>query len=394
MKIKMLRWRDFCFLGIFALFNISTVGNIKYLLALLFAAFYFLVQYQYGTPLTMRGAGRSFFVILGGLCGLFLITAVLQMFNGFQSYAINEVIYFITPLFFVWVYVSMTSRERLGKMLDYMFYILIAAFIYLKWPYLSFSYLKYVSFANSFSVFESGYGYTSVVLECVFLMRGEKKKAFAAMVLSLLCFKRFNMVAAVLIFIFAKWIIAEKPASKKVMNIVVLGYILLPVITCIVLDEDFLMWFEQQFGVSLAQLTLTRSDRIIAVVNSDEIKYGLGSTTVFMTKYFQAIHNSEVEQWNLHNDLVRIYVECGILGTIIFTCTCFKATATSQTAFIIMCYVFAECFVNHKLGAGSVGLWIAIYTAFAYLMASDRKTVEKGILGKPDEDSICKNHTQ
>lgn len=376
MKIKLLRLRDYFFLGIFALFYISEIGNIKYVLALFFAGFYFLVQYQHGAPLTTRGAGKSFYTMLMGMCGLFGITIVMQLLNGFQSYAINEAIYFITPLFFVWVYASMTNRESLGKMLDLMFCIIILEFLYLKWPYLSFSYLKYISFIDSFSVFECGYGYPCVILECVFLMRGEKKKAFAAMLMAIICFKRFNMVAAILIFVLSRWIITDKPANKKLVIAAIVGFILLPAITCVVLDEEFSVWFMQRFGISLEQFTMTRSDRIMMVVNSDEIIHGLGSTTIFMTKYFQELHNSEVEQWNLHNDLVRIYLECGLLGTIIFTYTNFKATVASQTAFIIMCYVFAECYFNHPLGAGSVGLWIVIYMSLAYVLTNEERKIE------------------
>ncbi len=375
MKIRLQRWRDYFFLGIFVLFQISEIGNIKYILALAFAAFYFLVQYQYGAPLTMQGAGKSYFTILLGLCGLFAITAGLQLINGFQSYAINEVIYFITPLFFVWVYVSMTNRERLGIIIDYMFCILILAFIYEKWQFMSFSYLKYISFTNSYSVFECGYGYPSVVLECVFLMRGEKKKAFGAMLFAVVCFKRFCMIAAILIFVFSKWIISDKPADKKAVAVAIIGFVLLPIITCGVLDEEFSVWFEQQFGISLRFLTMSRSDRLMAVINSDEIKHGLGSTTVYMTDMLNELHGSEIEQRNLHNDLVRIYLECGILGSIIFTYTYFKATVRSRTALIIMCYVFAECYFNHPLGAGNVGLWIVIYMSLAYVLTNKEQTI-------------------
>lgn len=377
MKIRLQRWRDYFFLGIFILFQISSIGNIKYLLALVFAAFYFLWQYQFGAPLTMRGAGKSFCLMLAGMCGLFVITAALQLINGFQSYAVNEAVYFITPLFFVWVYVSMTSRERLGIIIDYMFGILILAFIYEKWQVMSFSNLKFIDFTNSFSVFECGYGYPSVVLECVFLMRGEKKKAFGAMLFAVLCFKRFCMIAAVLIFVFSKWIISDKPADKKVVAVAIIGFVLLPIITCGVLNEEFSAWFEQQFGISLRLVTMSRSDRLIAVINSDEIKHGLGSTTVYMTDMLNELHGSEIEQRNLHNDLVRIYLECGILGSIIFTYTYFKATIRSQTALIIMCYVFAECYFNHLLGAGTVGTWILVCTVLAYLTTGEQAQSQK-----------------
>lgn len=355
-----------CFFILVFLAYVFDIGNLKYALAGFFALFYILIMFVHERYLCVKGEGQSIVLFLAGIAALLLITMLLQMVNGFQSYAVNEAIYFITPLMFIWVYVSNSDSEQMDKMLNLMFCICIVDFLRQTLPNLTLENLKTISFAESYSVFENGCAYYMILFEWLYLYKGQKHKAALALAICLVSFKRLCMVCAVLMFIFSGPIMKKERVQSSCAILVMLIFTLLPVVTCIAMSNDFSAWFEEGFGVSLAELTLSRSQRIVMVMETDQIKYGLGSTTVYLTEVYQKMHDSDITQWNLHNDLVRFYLECGIFGTIAFTYTFFRAVTFQRATFVLMCYVFAESYVNHLFGAGSVTFWIIAYMAIVY----------------------------
>ncbi len=80
----------------------------------------------------------------------------------------------------------------------------------------------------------------------------------------------------------------KKAVSKKIVIVATVVFVLLPVLTCLMLNDTLEAWFYQTFHVTLNEITLTRSSRIEAVINSGQIKYGLGSVTTYLTKYLNA----------------------------------------------------------------------------------------------------------
>lgn len=54
----------------------------------------------------------------------------------------------------------------------------------------------------------------------------------------------------------------------------VIIFVLLPTLTCVMLNDAFEAWFYQTFHITLYEATLSRSSRIEAVMNSGQIKYG------------------------------------------------------------------------------------------------------------------------
>ena len=59
---------------------------------------------------------------------MFAITAILQMINGFNSYAINEAVYYYTPLIFIIVYSQISEEQDVETILNYLFVLYIIAF--------------------------------------------------------------------------------------------------------------------------------------------------------------------------------------------------------------------------------------------------------------------------
>ena len=376
LKIRKLRQVDYFFLLVMIAYAFD-FGNLKYAMAWCFSAVYFLGSGLYEKR-RLRGIGKEYLLIFGGITFLFSITAILQMINGFNSYAINEAVYYYTPLIFIIVYSQISDEQDVETILNYLFVLYVIVFLKNFAGQLTLANLKSISFTNSYSPFESELAFVFLIFECFYLYMGKRKNAIISLILCILSFKRISMLAAIVFFIFSKWIVVKKTVNKKIVIVTTVVFVLLPVLTCLMLNDTLEAWFYQTFHVTLNEITLTRSSRIEAVINSGQIKYGLGSVTTYLTKYLNALHGSNFSNRNLHNDLVKIYLECGILGSIVFTYIYMKAASVSRILFVMMCYIFFECYFNHLFGAGSTDIWILIYLIMSIAGMTTRNAESDG----------------
>ncbi len=376
LQIRKLRQVDCFFLFVMIAYAFD-FGNLKYAMAWCFSAIYFLGSGLYEKR-RLRGIGKEYLLVFGGITFLFAITAILQMINGFNSYAINEAVYYYTPLIFIIVYSQISEEQDVETILNYLFVLYIIVFLKNFAGQLTLANLKSISFANSYSPFESELAFVFLIFECFYLYMGKRKNAIISLILCILSFKRISMLAAIVFFIFSKWIVVKKAVNKKIVIVTTVVFVLLPVLTCLMLNDTLEAWFYQTFHVTLNEITLTRSSRIEAVINSGQIKYGLGSVTTYLTKYLNALHGSNFSNRNLHNDLVKIYLECGILGSIVFTYIYMKAASVSRMLFVMMCYIFFECYFNHLFGAGSTDIWILIYLIMSIAGMTTRNAESDG----------------
>lgn len=376
LQIRKLRQVDCFFLFVMIAYAFD-FGNLKYAMAWCFSAIYFLGSGLYEKR-RLRGIGKEYLLVFGGITFLFAITAILQMINGFNSYAINEAVYYYTPLIFIIVYSQISEEQDVETILNYLFVLYVIVFLKNFAGQLTLANIKSISFANSYSPFESELAFVFLIFECFYLYMAKRKNAIISLILCILSFKRISMLAAIVFFIFSKWIVVKKAVNKKIVIVTTVVFVLLPVLTCLMLNDTLEAWFYQTFHVTLNEITLTRSSRIEAVINSGQIKYGLGSVTTYLTKYLNALHGSNFSNRNLHNDLVKIYLECGILGSIVFTYIYMKAASVSRMLFVMMCYVFFECYFNHLFGAGSTDIWILIYLIMSIAGMTTRNAESDG----------------
>ncbi len=376
LQIRKLRQVDCFFLFVMIAYAFD-FGNLKYAMAWCFSAIYFLGSGLYEKR-RLRGIGKEYLLVFGGITFLFAITAILQMINGFNSYAINEAVYYYTPLIFIIVYSQISDEQDVETILNYLFVLYVIVFLKNFAGQLTLANIKSISFANSYSPFESELAFVFLIFECFYLYMGKRKNAIISLILCILSFKRISMLTAIVFFVFSKWIVVKKAVNKRIVIVTTVVFVLLPVLTCLMLNDTLEAWFYQTFHVTLNEITLTRSSRIEAVINSGQIKYGLGSVTTYLTKYLNALNGSNFSNRNLHNDLVKIYLECGILGSIVFTYIYMKAASVSRMLFVMMCYIFFECYFNHLFGAGSTDIWILIYLIMSIAGMTTRNAESDG----------------
>lgn len=364
-KIRVLSCSEVFFLIIIFAYAFD-FGIIKYILACLFVIVDIIWSiYKNDGKYRIGKNGHKYISILKGVFLLAFITFILQVKNGFQSYAINEVIYWIIPLFFVICYTKDKDKIGLDRSMKLSFWIFVASFIYKFMDEISIKNILSISFIDSYSPFESELAFIFLVYEFYFISQKSKSYSIYAMIGCILSFKRLCCIVSILIYVVAKFMNIYKPISEKAVIIVTIIIVMLPVVTCFAIDHDVEKYVYLKYKVSLNEITLSRSQRLKWVLSSNQIKYGLGSTTVYLTEKLNAIHDSEKENWNLHNDLVKIYIECGIIGIIGIIYVYLKNFSQNRISFFLIVYILLECYFNHLFGAGTAQIWIIIYIFLA-----------------------------
>lgn len=341
-------------------------GNIKYIITWLYIILDTIVTLKENNWKIIYSSNiKDYFYILNSFIILIVITIFLQLRNGFNSYAINETIFLLTPILLVMCYIKNISSIQLKRTINISFYIVTISFIYKFLDVISWENIKKISFTNSYSPFESELAYIFIIYEAYFITQKDKKRTILSALLCSLSFKRLCCIYAIFMLIAAKIVDINKKVSKKILYITISIFIFIPVITCWAVENNIDEYIYNKYKISLNELTLTRYSRLELSIKSNEIRYGLGSTTTYLTKTLNRINGSNINQRNLHNDLVKIYLECGIVGIIAVIVAFFKNFSNNLISYMLVVYIFLECYFNHLFGAGSAHFWIVLYLFFA-----------------------------
>lgn len=295
---------------------------------------------------------------------LVIITLYYQIRNGFRAFAISEFMYLLIPLLFVILVVS-DDTINITRVLDNCFYIVLISFILSNIDIFSFSSLKSISFWDSTSPFENGYATMFVCFELYFLVRYGRRngKSFVCLLFAILSFKRLSVIKAILFFIIVP-MIKNKKVPRWLLIITIIFFCALPFLLVYIYSYDFANLMIGKYGIKLNEITMDRYRRTMYVLaNTDQIKYGYGSVTYFLTNTFG---KGEFANRSLHSDILRIYLECSIFGSIAYTICNFMAVRKNIISFLLMLHIFIEMIVNHPIGAGGVGYWILIYMMIVY----------------------------
>ena len=207
--------------------------------------------------------------------------------------------------------------------------------------------------------------------------------------------KRFSFVAATILIL---WMLCARlyrghkrrglTIRKGIVYFIVICFIALPVIINSLLNDNFQSWFYNVTGMDINTFMLGRFTRLELVANNLD-STGLGSTTTYLTQYYMDFWSQTTQDnFNLHNDIFKIFAECGILGTSIFTIGFFKATKLKKFSVVLMVYLMLEMIFNHLLGAGTVQFWIMVYLILFILNRDGEKQEEKIAAAKRSQYSF------
>lgn len=294
-----------------------------------------------------------------------VITIIKQIFNGFNSYFINEIIYFCSPVIFVFAFLQLQDKQSIFHTIDGLFIFYIVVFFVRTWGQLDFAHIKQISFANTYSPFE-GTGLAFIFTPFVFYFYYKKKLPLEiiSLVIVFLTMKRMAFFTAVFVVLLSLLTyhkqVSRMTVKKWMVAIACAIFIILPVVAYFLLNDSFESWFYAKTGLEINAFTMTRFERMNMVTDAKAGRWGWGGTTTYLSRNFPT-HFYEGANYNVHNDVYKVFLEMGIAGSIVFTIGLFKLSRKSYVAFLLIFYMFLEMFVNHMMGAGTVDLWIFYY---------------------------------
>lgn len=326
----------------------------------------------YGVPLFQNRKNRNIICRCEGrliLCTcaiLYGISLFFQVSNGsFKLFTVGEIYYLILPLIFSLVAVNLLSNDDIEKIMTAVLFTALFAFIYSRIVRGVFTTANLISMFNIKSLFVES---VSLIIEddlsnyflLLFIYFGFRKKGFKAFLSAFGCFlgyKRFAVLWLVILILFLRFF----PKHKKIPKVVYFGtigiFLVAPFAMYYMCTDEFSKWFFKTFNYDWNIFTMTRFEIINTVIDANLTNYGLGTVTDFLE-----IRNYD-GQTNMHNDILRIYMETTIIGSFVFTRNYFKMCSGNWYSYFIMFFIFVELFVAHFIGPGTVSFWIVAYLA-------------------------------
>ncbi len=300
------------------------------------------------------------------MCGIIgVITVGYQLMNGFYMDSYVELFQWVCPMLFVFVMVNVFDDD-FEMIFDIAFYLTVFQYFYYMGGRFTLENFKKIDFFNSFSPFEGIFAFYTCIMISYFLFANKRIKAFICMFITIMSFKRIAIITSIVLFVFYGFMHKNKRVNPILLNTVKVIFILIPFVLVAICNEDLARWIYSTFNINIYRFTLGRFDMIMYLLESDGMKYGLGSTIKALNEGFSYVVDSGVDHVSLHNDHMKIYLETTIIGTISFVWFNFNIAKKCNAAFIIMLYMFVDMLFNHLTGSGSVTMWILVYLSIYY----------------------------
>lgn len=306
---------------------------------------------------------------------LYIISLIYQIINGgFRAFALKEFYFLIAPLMFAISCYHSLRRKDVEKLMNFIF--ICSSLIYIT------NLLNHGVF--DFSAFKEMFNPTNLFVESVSSMDsesdssvlfmlfyvyyeykgGNSKKKWLSFVLCFLGYKRLAILYLFLMFILFRFIQRGRGISKTVIISTIVFFCVLPSLIYMMCTDEFADWFYMQTGVDFNEFTMTRFFIINTVIDENLTNYGLGTVTDFLEI------RGEQGQLNMHNDILRIFMETSLVGTIAFTWSYFRIVKNNFYSYMVMLFMFVEMFGAHFLGPGSTIFWILAYLVIFYFNSS------------------------
>lgn len=367
MKVRV---KSICEIALYALIIMFMFhsGNIKYVFAAACSMLFLIIDIQKRKSIKKFIFIYEINLLLSTLVVFVVVSLIKQVINkSFNSYLFNEIIYFITPLFFVFLFIQLFDKNEIDRILFRLFLLLVVIFVIKSWGILSLKMIATISFSDSISPLE-GTGLSFLFVPFIVYFYSQKKYLLQgiSLILVFLTLKRlafaFGCLICIVAFLDWKKKQDKRIVSKKIINIVMVCFILLPIITNFLLTDSFEEWFFTKTGLDIYSFTMGRFLRLNIVTDNNLGLLGWGSTTVYLSEYFRNVYKNTIHtNFNLHNDIYKVYLETGLLGTMSFTYTYFHIIKRNFYSFLLTVYLFFEMYVNHEMGAGTASIWIVYY---------------------------------
>lgn len=196
------------------------------------------------------------------------------------------------------------------------------------------------SIQDSYSPFESNYTSSLSIIMCSFFAyyRREKKWLIISTVFALFTFKRSYMLFAFIYLIMPIVFDLNKKVSKYIYLVTAVAFVLATFgIIWLYMPENETVFIEY-FGTTASKFSSGRSDLLRALINNGYISTGYESSTTFLGR-------------GLEMELVKIYLELGIVSLIFFVFNYLKISKGNGFCFLIMFQNMINFLTSHSLSS-------------------------------------------
>lgn len=309
--------------------------------------------------------------------------------STYTSTAMREAMYMIVPIVIAFTVVNTVSI----KLAD--IYVLILLLRYVTYFAIEFSTdfdistLTAISWADSSSsVFESSFSHDLLVLELYFLFRQQYLRAGVAMVFAVLTFKRASFLLAPTQFIAAKRLrLRNVPAQTSLFALFAVAC-LSPFMMITIYSRPFVDFAARTFGVDIDEFTTGRRSIYELAIQVSDVN-GFGSLNPELASLAGSTLGTT---WNgaLHNDTIRLYIEVGLLGVIVYCAALVYLARASRMSFIAISYTIFVLVTSRLITHMSFWIVLLLVLALVERLASTGANDNSAALTKPQLSGAAK----
>ena len=272
---------------------------------------------------------------------LFFVISLLMMFinRGSNNKLLEELFKLFLPITYVFLILNTFDFEDIYKSMVLAFAFSMLGYI-LEIGFSTFSYSNILSvdFSNSYSPFESSAAAGASVAFFTFFMYFRKNKVlkYLSFIFPLFTFKRFSVLFALLLFFLPMVVNMDRMVTKNQKMFLKIMFIILTVVYYLLLMPSSSTLFYKIFNETQRKFTMGRSEFLSWILNGNFTNLGLGSTTKFLGK-------------SLEMDLIKILIETGFLGLIIFVFNYWNCSGQIIYTNTLMGFQFFNLLTSHSL---------------------------------------------
>lgn len=281
-----------------------------------------------------------------GLCVAVLaaISAVAMFFNGFHQDMLNDLCKIFFPALFAWLLYSCDPRPNKDFYFDVMLLIQLAVFISKYHTLFTPAHFLSISFAESYSPFESDASTRFTILLVYYYIRKKPLRFALVFLLNYLGFKRINVVFAFALLLLG-WAIRKARVSNTLLGLTKAVFVLSPLLLLFFMSPAFVDWFYQIFGMEFNDFTKDRFNQIIYIMDYNGSLLGLGSVLRMLLETRYPIYP-------MHADLLRLGIETTALGLFVYVNSMFNVLRIRRNiyCYALMLFIFTVNFASTELG--------------------------------------------
>lgn len=311
--------------------------------------------------------GKLLLNLLFFIVPLFIYSLFLQVLaHSFSFQTIKDFLYILSPILYVYLIVESEEEGNFDFYFNVEFFAATLTFLLRALPILTPSNILSISFLNSYSPFE-GIGNADGFFVLFFYYAINKKKSmkWISFILLFLSFKRLHVVFAVMLIILQPFF--EKNKDKKVNSLIfyltIAFFLVSPSVLSLICNNNFENWFYKEFGMKLDAFTMGRVTTLNYVIDSNRTNLGLGSISDFLAK--ARMINPYLAD-DLHNDIMRIYLEGTVVSLWLMVVNYFSLTKRNLYNYLMVLFTFLVMFSSHILT--TCIFWIF---AFLFIMSNN-----------------------